>query len=66
MKIINSTADIDTLTAPQIKALAKELFIVQATLKKFVGKGDMTKYVCDANTLPDCVTNQCYKSLAVV
>lgn len=63
--IINSTADIDALNATQIKALCKELFIVQATLKKFVGKGDMQKYICDANTKPDCVTNQCYKSLAV-
>ncbi len=63
--VINSTVDIDALNATQIKALCKELFIVQATLKKFVGKGDMTKYICKANTEPDCVTNQCYRSLAV-
>lgn len=66
MRIINKVSDIDDLNATQIKALCKELFIVQATLKKFVGKGDLTKYICDANQSPDCVTNQCYRSLAVV
>ena len=66
MKIINKTSDIDTLSEAQVRALAKELFIVQATLRKHVGKGDIEDYICKANTLPDCITNQCYRSMAVI